>query len=91
MHLRRLPSLAAAAVVALMIACLTGAPRGERVLDFETTDIASAVDAFQAIAPVGSQSLVTPPVDRDAMFVDRPPPRSRVTTADVFRPPQART
>jgi hypothetical protein len=87
----RLPSLAACALIMLMTACVASAPRGERVLDIEGTDVASAVDAFQAIAPIGSQSLVTPPVDRDGMFLDQPPPRSRLTTAEVFRPPQART
>jgi hypothetical protein len=87
----RLTSLAMCAFVALMVACLVGSPRGERAVDCEGKEVASAIDATQAVPAHGVLSLDASPADRGATFVDQPPPRSRLTIAEVFRPPQART
>jgi hypothetical protein len=87
----RLTWLTTCAFVALMVACLIGSPRGERAVDCQGSEIASTIDATQALPPHGAQSLDVCPVNRDATFVDQPPPRSRLTIAEVFRPPQARS
>ena len=88
----RLASLAACAFIALMVACLAGAPRGDRAVDCEGDDLASAIDVSQALPAHGAQPVTTNrPVDRSASFVDQPRPCSRLTIAEVFRPPQART
>jgi hypothetical protein len=86
----RLTSLAACAFIALMVACLAGAPRGERAVDCEGNDLASAIDVSQALPSNDAQVVTARPVDRSATFVDQPPPCSRLTIAEVFRPPQAR-
>jgi hypothetical protein len=86
----RLTSLAACAFIALMVACLVGSPRGERAVDCEGNEVASAIDATQALPAHGAQSVDATPVHRGATFVDQPPPCSRLTIAEVFRPPQAR-
>jgi len=87
----RLTWLTTCAFVALMVACLVGSPRGERAVDCEGDDVASAIDASQALPSHDAQVLDARPVDRSATFVDQPPPHSRLTIAEVFRPPQART
>ena len=87
----RLTSLATCAFIALMVACLVGSPRGERAVDCEGDDIASAIDAAQGLPPHDGQPLDARPIDRSATFVDQPPPCSRLTISEVFRPPQART
>jgi hypothetical protein len=87
----RLTSLAACAFVALVVACLIGSPRGERAVDCQGNEVASAIDATQALPAHGAQPLDMTPADCDATFVDQPPPHSRLTIAEVFRPPQARS
>jgi hypothetical protein len=74
-----------------MVACLAGAPRGERVIDCEGNDVASAIDAAQGLPAHRSQAVAVAPADRSATFLDQPAPSSRLTIAEVFRPPQART
>jgi hypothetical protein len=83
--------LAACAFVALLVACLAGAPRGERAVDCEGDDVASAIDVSQALPSHGVLAVSARPVDRSATFLDQPPPSCRLTIAEVFRPPQART
>jgi hypothetical protein len=83
--MRRLLVVACAAL-ALAVACATGELRGA-VYD-NGGDAVSAVDSVEALPPAASLQL-TPPALSGGVFVDLQFPPSRVTTADVFRPPQA--
>lgn len=91
MNTGRLTSLVACAFVALVVACLIGSPRGERAVDCQGNEVASAIDATQALPPHDAQPLDMTPADCDATFVGQSPPHSRLTIAEVFRPPQARS
>jgi hypothetical protein len=53
------------------------------------SDVAAAADVFEALPPVAGLQ-VAPPPSGGGIFVDLPSPTSRMTTADVFRPPQSR-
>ena len=82
--------VAACAALALALACVTGELRGGVVGDEGgDPDVAAAADLFEALAPVASPQLVPPPSGGD-VFVDLHFPPARVTTAEVFRPPQPR-
>jgi hypothetical protein len=81
--------VATCAAFALALACVTGELRGTAAVDDGGSDVASATDLFEAVAPVTVAELA-PPASGDGVFVDLQFPPSRVTTADVFRPPRAR-
>ena len=85
--------VAACAALALALACVTGELRSSTLGDAGSdndSDVASANDLFEALPPVVSVALV-PPASGTGVFVDLHIPPSRMTTAEVFRPPQART
>jgi hypothetical protein len=83
--------VAAFAALALALACVTGELRSSNVGDTGSdSDAASAADLFEALPPVASVALVPPP-SGIGVFVDLHIPPSRMTTAEVFRPPQARS
>jgi len=80
--------VAACAAIALALACVTGDLRGAGVVDDQGGDVVSAADAFEALPPVAGVEPAAPP-PAGSVSVDLPFPSSRMTTADVFRPPQA--
>ena len=85
--------VAAYAALALALACVTGELRSSTIGDTGSdsdSDAASAADLFEALPPVVAVALVPPP-SGIGVFVDLHIPPSRMTTAEVFRPPQART
>jgi len=79
--------VAACAAIALVLACATGEPRGAVAVDDESSDVASATDLFEALPPSAALEVASPPPS-GAVFIDLHFPTSRMTTADVFRPPQ---
>jgi hypothetical protein len=83
--MRRLLVVACAAL-ALALACVTGQLRGAAVGD-EGSDVASAPDMFEALPPVASVQP-SPQPSGGGVFVVFAFPTSRMTTAEVFRPPQ---
>jgi hypothetical protein len=83
--------VAAYAALAIALACVTGELRSSAIGDTGSdSDVASAADLFEALPPIASVVLV-PPLSATGVFVDLHIPPSRMTTAEVFRPPQART
>jgi hypothetical protein len=81
--------VAACAALALALACVTGDLRGGGALDdADSGGITAASDSFEALPPVSGVQL-SPPSIGESVYVDLQFPPSRVTTADVFRPPQA--
>jgi hypothetical protein len=82
--------VAAVAALALALACVTGELRGGVAEhDGGDTDVAGAADLFEALPPAVGPQLAPPPSSGE-VFLDLPFPLSRMTTAEVFRPPQAR-
>ena len=85
--------VAACAALALALACVTGELRSSTIGDTGSdsdSDVASAADLIEALPPVATVVLVPSP-SATGVFVDLHIPPSRMTTAEVFRPPQART
>jgi hypothetical protein len=82
--------VAACAALALALACVTGELRGSRALDDDVGSVASATDMFEALPPIASVQP-SPPPSGGGVFLDPHFPPSRLATADVFRPPQARS
>jgi hypothetical protein len=80
--------VAACAAFALLLACMTGELRGAGVVDDESGDVVTATDSFEAL-PAPGVVLPAPPSLGGAVYVVLQFPPSRMTTADVFRPPQA--
>lgn len=80
--------VAACAAMALLLACVSGELRGVGV-DDESGDVVSATDTLDEGLPPTSSIVLVPPAKGGAVYVDLQFPPSRVTTADVFRPPQA--
>ena len=74
--------------MALALACVTGELRGAGAVDDQGGDVVSAADAFEALPPVAGVEPQPPPPG-GTIFEDPSFPPSRMTTADVFRPPQA--
>jgi len=82
--------VAAVAALALALACVTGELRGGAAEnEGGDTDVAAAADLFEALPPAAGLQLCPPP-SGGRVFLDLPFPPSRMTTAEVFRPPQAR-
>jgi hypothetical protein len=86
-RLRRL-LVATCAVIALVLACVTGELRGTRAVDSGGSGAVSAADTFEALPPAAAVELSPLPTG-GAVYVHLQFPPSRMTTADVFRPPQA--
>ena len=81
--------VAACAAMALLLACVSGELRGIGGADDESSDVVSATDTLDEGLPPTSSIVLVPPPPGGAVYVDLQFPPSRVTTADVFRPPQA--
>jgi hypothetical protein len=79
--------VAACAAIALALACVSGELRGSGAVDDDGGAVASATDTFEALPPTAGIELAPPPPS-GPVYVDLHFPPSRVTTADVFRPPQ---
>jgi hypothetical protein len=79
--------VAACTAFALLLASMTGELRGASAVDDESGDVATATDSLDAL-PAASVVL-SPPSLGGAVYVVLQFPPSRMTTADVFRPPQA--
>ena len=80
--------VAACAVIALAVACVSGELRGAGAVDDDCGAIVSVSDTFEAL-PATTGVELAPPPPGGLVYVDLQFPPSRVTTADVFRPPQA--
>jgi len=80
--------VAACAAFALLLACMTSELRGAGAVDDENGDVVTAADSFEALPALGVL-LPPPPSLGGAVYVMLQFPPSRITTADVFRPPQA--
>ena len=88
MKTRRL-LVAAFAALALALACVMGELHGGAAAQEEggDSDVAAAADLFEALPPAVGLQLAPPP-SGGRVFLDLPVPTSRMTTAEVFRPPQ---
>jgi hypothetical protein len=80
--------VAACAAFALMLACMAGELRGAGAIDDESGDVVTATDSLEAL-PAAGVVLSPPQPLGGAVYVVLQFPPSRMTTADVFRPPQA--
>jgi hypothetical protein len=81
--------VAACAALALALACVSGELRGGSAAHEGDSDVAAAADVFEALPPA-SGLQVSPPPSGGGIFVALPSPTSRMSTAEVFRPPQPR-
>ena len=81
--------VAACAAFALLLVCASGDLRGIGGVDDESGDVVSATDMLEQALPPTSDIVLVPPATGGAVYVHLQFPPSRVTTADVFRPPQA--
>jgi len=80
----------ACAALALALACVTGELRGGVAQDEGgDSDVAAAADVFEALPPTTGAQLA-PPSSGGRVFIDLHFPPSRMTTDEVFRPPQPR-
>jgi hypothetical protein len=75
------------ALVAVVLTLLSGDPQGPRLLGDEGDDAVSSLDLSDALPATPIVPLVVPPRS-GSVFVDHRPPPSRLTTAEVFRPPR---
>jgi hypothetical protein len=78
---------ATCAVIALVAACLTADPQGPRLFG-EDDDAQVSVDLSDTLPAVPIESPLVPPNPSGSVHVDHRPPPSRLTTAEVFRPPR---
>ena len=82
--------LAACATVALLLACLNVDPLGSGISgDDRNDDVPSSLDVSFVLPATQPAPLHLPSITGSVFFDHRPPP-SRLTTAEVFRPPRAR-
>ena len=80
---------AAAAALTFALASVSGDLRGGAVDDDDGSDVAPATDLLEALPPVCGLPF-SPPPSRVAVVIDLLFPPSRMVSADVFRPPEAR-
>ncbi len=82
--------LVACAAVALLLACLNIDPLGSGFSgDDGNDDAPSALDLSIVLPAAQPEPLHLPSLSGSVFFDHRPPP-SRLTTAEVFRPPRVR-
>ena len=82
--------LVACAAVALLLACLNVNPLGSGISgDDSNDDVPSSLDISIVLPAAQPEPLVVPSISGSVFFNHRPPP-SRLTTAEVFRPPRVR-
>jgi hypothetical protein len=87
---RSVTSLVATCVaVALVLACLVFGPQGSGLSGDDGNDDAPlSLDVSTVLPAAPFEPLLVPPLS-GLVFVDHRPPPSRLTTAEVFRPPRA--
>jgi hypothetical protein len=77
------------AIVALVTVFVTGDPQGPRAVSDEGDQIGASQpdfsDVLSALPP-----LILPPPRRDLVVIDYQMPTSRLSSVEVFRPPQQR-
>ena len=78
------------AVIALVVAYLAGDPQGPRFIGDRDDAPASAADLSEMLPAVVTTPALVPPKSNGSVHVDQRPPPSRLTTAEVFRPPRGR-
>jgi len=82
--------LVACAAVALLAACLTVDPLNSGLSgDDGNDDVPSSLDISIVLPAAPLEPLHVPSISGSVFFDHRPPP-SRLTTAEVFRPPRVR-
>jgi hypothetical protein len=82
--------LIACAAVALLLACLNVDPLGSGFSgDDSNDDVPSSLDISVVLPATQLEPLHLPSLSGSVFFDHRPPP-SRLTTAEVFRPPRVR-
>ena len=82
--------LVACAAVALLLACLNVDPLGTGISgDDSNDDVPSSLD-FSLVLPAAQLEPLHVPSISGSVFFDHRPPPSRLTTAEVFRPPRVR-
>ena len=82
--------LVACAAVALLAACLNVDPLNSGLSgDDSNDDVPSALDISMVLPAAPLEPLLVPSISGSVFFDHRPPP-SRLTTAEVFRPPRVR-
>lgn len=82
--------LVACAAVALLLACLNVDPLGSAFSgDDSNDDVSSSLDISIVLPATQVEPLHVPSLSGLVFFEHRPPP-SRLTTAEVFRPPRVR-
>ena len=77
------------AIVALVTVFVTGDPQGPRAVGDEGDHIGSSQPDFSDVLSA-LQPLILPPSRGDLVVVDRQIPTSRLSSVEVFRPPQPR-
>jgi hypothetical protein len=78
------------AAIALVVTCLAGDPQGPRFIGDRDDAPASAADLSEMLPAVPATPALVPPKPNGSVHVDHRPPPSRLTTAEVFRPPRGR-
>ena len=82
--------LVACASVALLLACLNIDPLASSISgDDSNDDVPSSLDVSIVLPAAQLEPLLVPSISGSVFFDHRPPP-SRLTTAEVFRPPRVR-
>ena len=82
--------LVACAAVAMLLACLNVDPLGTGISGDDSNDDAPSSLDFSLVLPATQlEPLHVPSISGSVFFEHRPPP-SRLTTAEVFRPPRLR-
>ena len=82
--------LVAGAAVALLVACLTVDPLGSGLSgDDGNDDVPSSPDISIVLPATQLEPMLVPSIS-GLVFFDHQPPPSRLTTAEVFRPPRVR-
>ncbi len=79
--------VAICAVMAIAAACFVGDPQGARTFG-EDDDASVCVDFSDSLPAVPYESPLLPPNDNGPVHIEHRPLPSRLTTAEVFRPPR---
>lgn len=76
------------AIVALLLAVLIGDPQGPRPLGDQGDGSTVSLDLSDMLPASPTTPVLVPPQPKRSVHVDHRPPPSRLTTAEVFRPPR---
>jgi hypothetical protein len=78
------------ALVAFALVFVTSDVRGSALDGGDASEAISVLGTADMVAAASPVPLVVPPATGASLFDDHRPPASRLTTSEVFRPPQAR-